>query len=335
VEETNKKHVQLESTMTQQIEQAAQAIPASLPIVQKSATKASLILSVAQKPEVLSQLSQPAADAIQIAAQNIQQKLLLERKLMDDKVQFVKLVEEQIPQESPERIELQNTRQHLQNAMIASHHISHGRNELLQHVYKSALSETGQRLIQSKAATNYGRRGEQTTVQDHKIESNNSSLYYLKQHPKVHFCGKIDGFRNNELIEIKHRLNRLNGEPYFIEKIQLWIYMEMLKLRQCRLIERHGQEEATCMVDANPGWIVRTLYPWADEFAEEYFDMLGKVERQDELLEVAASQGAVFDVQVPSGLVVEVRNNKGVGNNNNSRLQQQQQQQPPHPVVVE
>lgn len=61
---------------------------------------------------------------------------------------------------------------------------------------------------------------------------------------RLRIVGKIDGFKGNELVELKFRGRRqLHKTIREYEKIQVYCYMKMLNLRQATLIESNSHSE--------------------------------------------------------------------------------------------
>jgi hypothetical protein len=311
LQETTQKKNELQTLVRNQIGAAIQSLPENLPIKQQPvASETSLILTIAQKPEILSQLPSQTVDLVQRAASTVEANNNIEQQVQVDKISLAKLIEDVIPPTSPEKLKIQETRNNFEQAMTRSNQVSQAQNELLQDVRNAALSDSGQRLIRDKALKSVGHKGEQTVVEEQKIEMNNVKLFYLR-HNNNTIAGKIDGFKNNELIEIKTRTNRVVGGPFYYEKIQLWIYMEMLQLPRCQLIENFHGRQYPSQVYANQQWITQELLPWLDYFNKEYFDMLKNPTLQDEIVKLAIHQGAQFDISSPTGFV----DTKGFGRN--------------------
>lgn len=107
------------------------------------------------------------------------------------------------------------------------------------------------KIVESNIRCEYGTKNEDKVVQKNKIKDNNLSCHFLyhtfKYNSKNHsicFIGKIDGkTEDNMLVEIK---NRVRGFMYKIPKYELCqvhIYMKMMNVKECKLIEQYNDEQ--------------------------------------------------------------------------------------------
>ena len=111
------------------------------------------------------------------------------------------------------------------------------------------------KFIGDIANKTYGRQQESCAIMKYesthntKIKHNNDKPYYINR-DNYCICGKIDGItEDGVLIEIKNRESKLYYELYEREKIQLMIYMKMLGVNVCKLVERCNGEQNEIIVE--------------------------------------------------------------------------------------
>ena len=116
--------------------------------------------------------------------------------------------------------------------------------------FKVAKSE----LIRQKQ-TAFGREKEDVLIQSGSIgsiTSNNAELYtaVLGSEPiQWGICGRIDGFRNGELVEIKHRKSHIYNPLPIYDVIQVHCYMQILGLEKATLIQSLALGDGTFQTD--------------------------------------------------------------------------------------
>ena len=116
--------------------------------------------------------------------------------------------------------------------------------------FKVAKSE----LIRQKQ-TAFGRQNEDVLIQSGSIgiiTNNNSKLYtaVLGSEPMPWgICGRIDGFRDGELVEIKNRKSHLYNPLPLYDIIQVQCYMQILGVGQATLIQSLALGDGTFQTD--------------------------------------------------------------------------------------
>ena len=122
-------------------------------------------------------------------------------------------------------------------------------------INKEVASEAKQRIT-SRINCVYGAKREGVVVREHNIKDNNAKMYYIYggevEDEGVHktwgIVGRVDGFQNNRLVEIKHRRYKLftHVPPY--ERVQLEVYMRMTDMKRAVLIQKLELE--SCSTEA-------------------------------------------------------------------------------------
>jgi hypothetical protein len=74
------------------------------------------------------------------------------------------------------------------------------------------------------------------------VEKRNDEVYNLFLEG-IKIYGKIDGFSDGKLVEVKNRRNRLFRVVPIYEKVQCEIYMKMLNITECIHVERFDEKD--------------------------------------------------------------------------------------------
>ena len=109
-------------------------------------------------------------------------------------------------------------------------------------------------------------------VRKKKITKRNESKYYLKG-PRYTLVGKIDGCTDNDttLIETKNRRSRLFGFIPKYEKIQLEVYMRMLKIKKA-ILNEHLNDEMNALPYTANDTLWNTVLNKLDIFCDRVLD---------------------------------------------------------------
>lgn len=116
-------------------------------------------------------------------------------------------------------------------------------NELVLHENVWADFKTAKKKLISQAQTKYGNKKEDQLIETKKIGvivNNNVKFYslYLGDKPvKWGVGGRIDGFRDNILVEIKNRKSRLFDPVPLYDVIQTHTYMQILNVSEATIIQ--------------------------------------------------------------------------------------------------
>ena len=98
-------------------------------------------------------------------------------------------------------------------------------------------------LVCEEVAKRRGEICEDMLVKKYNIKDNNNRLYYYTFGSNYFkLCGRIDGYKNGKLCEIKTRRYKFLGLKDY-EKIQIQLYMLLTKSRECLLLEKFKDEE--------------------------------------------------------------------------------------------
>lgn len=106
----------------------------------------------------------------------------------------------------------------------------------------SVVASEAKRLITEKLSQSFGTTQESKAVSRLRIENSNDKMFYLRgtrvgEDVEWGFAGRVDGFKNGELVEIKtRRKGAFNRVPDY-ERVQVEIYMRMTNLQTAVLIE--------------------------------------------------------------------------------------------------
>lgn len=104
--------------------------------------------------------------------------------------------------------------------------------------------------IRQELVTTYGVHQEAKVVQALKVEGNNQE-FYRKDFGSFVLGGRVDGFVDGKLVEIKNRTNRLFGCVPEYERVQVECYMRLLGIDGCALIERLDEEQQSHHLQRN------------------------------------------------------------------------------------
>jgi hypothetical protein len=110
----------------------------------------------------------------------------------------------------------------------------------------AAVAAEAKRLVTSGMNCAYGTARENVAVRAHHIQENNLKAYYIYGGQVAHLdmckkwgiVGRIDGFCNNKLVEIKHRRRKLFDAVPNYERIQLEVYMRMTEMSSAVLMQK-------------------------------------------------------------------------------------------------
>lgn len=127
---------------------------------------------------------------------------------------------------------------------------------------------------------NQGIRHEEQIVQEQNILENNNRFYKKWCNEDFGIGGRIDGFRDGDLIEFKSRKYRFMKPLPLYDIIQCHCYMYMLGLDNCILIEklRDKTKETTVEFDQDL-WEQRVL-PGLQSFYEKYIQFSESISLQ-------------------------------------------------------
>lgn len=135
--------------------------------------------------------------------------------------------------------------------------------------------------VEEHKAKSYATRVVTMTHARHKCDPVKSSFY---RYPvctilgtKYEILGSPGNVVNGQLIVIKNRTKCLFNSPREYEEIQCQIYMNMLNVDSCRLIERFGSEERWDIIDRCPdrwNFILTRLEHFAEYFQHEVSSVL-------------------------------------------------------------
>ena len=141
----------------------------------------------------------------------------------------------------------------------------------------TVVASEAKRLITEKLSQSFGTTQETKAVSRMRIQNNNDKMFYLKGSRVCDmtwgFAGRVDGFKDGELVEIKTRRNGAFNRVPDYERVQVEIYMRMTNLQSAVLIENvvtGGTSEET------PHTLERDDALWADisHRCETFFSQL-------------------------------------------------------------
>lgn len=114
--------------------------------------------------------------------------------------------------------------------------------------YDPEFAREAKRIISSKLACSLGTAREQHAVQHHQLKENNARAYHLRLgitgNVTLGLVGRVDGFTDGTLTELKTRTRRLFRHVRDYEQVQLEVYMRMVDAESSKLIETF--DAATC-----------------------------------------------------------------------------------------
>ena len=111
------------------------------------------------------------------------------------------------------------------------------------------VAREAKRIITSRLACSFGVAQEETAVAHHNITENNARAYHLRLGTTgatvFGLVGRIDGFVDGRLVELKTRTMRLFREMRDYEQVQMEIYMRMVQVDSGVLIESFTDDSGT------------------------------------------------------------------------------------------
>jgi hypothetical protein len=122
---------------------------------------------------------------------------------------------------------------------------------------KSNLSKPDIKLVEQHLRktlfTNHGTRHEDTTASNYEDLKEDETFYKYEvcsiEGTVYKICGRIDRIRDDKtIIEIKNRTRGLFNSVRLYEEIQCQVYMEMLDLDKCELIEQYNDKRKTYLI---------------------------------------------------------------------------------------
>jgi len=122
---------------------------------------------------------------------------------------------------------------------------------------KSNLSKPDIKLVEQHLRktlfTNHGTRHEDTTASNYEDLKEDETFYKYEvcsiEGTTYRICGRIDRIRDDKtIIEIKNRTRGLFNSVRLYEEIQCQVYMEMLDLDKCELIEQYNDKRKTYLI---------------------------------------------------------------------------------------
>ena len=122
---------------------------------------------------------------------------------------------------------------------------------------KSNLSKSDIKLVEQHLRktlfTNHGTRHEDTTASNYEDLKEDETFYKYEvcsiEGTTYRICGRIDRIRDDKtIIEIKNRTRGLFNSVRLYEEIQCQVYMEMLDLDKCELIEQYNDKRKTYLI---------------------------------------------------------------------------------------
>lgn len=159
--------------------------------------------------------------------------------------------------------------------------------------------EVGRKELLSSVKTEHGEREEKTMIDAEligKITENNSKFYSLEcgENPvKWGIGGRIDGFRNGTLIEIKNRVNKIFDPLPEYDYIQVQCYMQLVDKPNAIVVQRLTNELKKQIHEI---FVLRDSELWKNEiklnlqaFVNLLFALTQDVTLQDKLLKAPDS----------------------------------------------
>lgn len=121
--------------------------------------------------------------------------------------------------------------------------------------YDPEFAREAKRIIASKLACSLGTVQEQHAVRHHKLKENNARAYRLRlgivENVTLGLVGRVDGFTDGTLTELKTRTRRLFKHVRDYERVQLEVYMRMVEVESSRLIETFDSAKCEHVVRRN------------------------------------------------------------------------------------
>jgi DNA polymerase III epsilon subunit-like protein len=107
------------------------------------------------------------------------------------------------------------------------------------------VATQAKRMVTSKLNSVYGTAREKVVVREHQIENNNAQTYYLcggevgqGEAKKWGIVGRVDGFSDGKVVEIKHRRHRIFTTIPSYERVQVEVYMRMTERKTALFIQK-------------------------------------------------------------------------------------------------
>jgi DNA polymerase III epsilon subunit-like protein len=104
------------------------------------------------------------------------------------------------------------------------------------------VAREAKRIVTSRLASSFGVVQEERVIQHHGITQNNARPYHLRVCTRggltYGLVGRIDGFVDGQLVEVKNRTKRLFRKVRDYEQVQLEVYMRMVDVHSATLLER-------------------------------------------------------------------------------------------------
>jgi hypothetical protein len=104
------------------------------------------------------------------------------------------------------------------------------------------VAREAKRIVTSRLAKSFGVVQEERVIQHHGITQNNARPYHLRVCTlgglRYGLVGRIDGFVDGQLVEVKNRTKRLFHKVRDYEQVQLEVYMRMVDVHSATLLER-------------------------------------------------------------------------------------------------
>lgn len=146
--------------------------------------------------------------------------------------------------------------------------------------------------IESDIRCEYGTKNEDKVVKRNNFKDNNLKPHFLSHNFKhnnknhsVTFVGKIDGkTKDNKLIEIK---NRVRGFMYKIPKYevcQVHIYMKMMKVKECDLVENYGDDQKITNIKFDKDFWMNEIVNVIENYCKNFINFLSDKKKCIEFL---------------------------------------------------
>lgn len=143
---------------------------------------------------------------------------------------------------------------------------------------------------EKQAQTEYGRHHEATAIakyeqkQQTTVKDNNAVSYSVRTSHGVLIVGRVDGFADGALIEVKNRRNRFMTPVYDV--IQIHCYMLMTGVKSATLVERLGDRtRETAIMWDNDLW--KKVEHKLKDFVENYRRFIVDPSAQNDYMAVA------------------------------------------------
>jgi DNA repair exonuclease SbcCD ATPase subunit len=174
--------------------------------------------------------------------------------------------------------------------------LNKNKKEIIKKVEKMDISKKEKEIIKKSvnSVTNkrYGTSRESITV-NYFMEKYNKKIIidksnYIKHINKInsfnfYVVGEIDGLYDDCIIEIKNRTNRLFKWLYNYEKVQLYMYMYLLGMNKCILIE-HFNNELNEIYTEYDDLFMKIILNKLNKFTQFYYRLLNDINIQRVIL---------------------------------------------------